>query len=202
MQQGFFGITWPKPGIVVELLFGFYRGLLPLSPILVLVPMGLFEMWRRRRTRVPAIAILLVICSFLWINASYHYWHGGWSTGPRHLVPVLPLSCLALAFAWPRALWARTVTLVLLAVSLVLSLICAVAGMFAPSKFRNPIVDFLLPKFLTPEKLLDSLPIVLIWVAFGVCCWANLRARPIPLHAASSAHGNAGTPLYERREVG
>ena len=104
MQQGFFGITWPNPGVVMELLFGLYRGLLPLSPVLVLVPVGLYVMWREPSTRVAAGAILVVLCSFLWINASYYYWWGGWSTGPRLLVPMLPLCCLALAFAWPRVL--------------------------------------------------------------------------------------------------
>jgi hypothetical protein len=168
MQQGFFGITWPKPGVVVQLLFGLYRGLLPLSPILVLVPVGLYVMWRAPRTRVAAGAILFVLCSFLWINASYYEWDGGESTGPRHLVAMLSLCCLALAFAWPRRFWARTVTLVLLAASLVLSLICAVAGMFAPDEIRNPLVHFLLPIFLTPEKLLRSLPIVLLWGVFGL----------------------------------
>lgn len=176
MQQGFFGITWPKPSILAELLFGLYRGLLPLSPVLVLVPVGLYVMWREPSTRVAAGAILFVICSFLWINASYHYWNGGWSTGPRHLVPMLPLCCLALAFAWPRAFWARIVTLVLLAASLVLSLICAEAGMFAPSGIRNPLVDFLLPIFLT-EKLRRSLPIVLVWVVFALLFFRKGQPR-------------------------
>jgi len=125
-------------------------------------------MWREPSTRVAAGAILFVLCSFLWINASYYYWDGGYSTGPRHLVPMLPLCCLALAFAWPRAPWARTVTLVLLAPSLVLSLICAVAGILPPHNFRNPLVDFLLPIFLTPGNLLKSLPIVMVWVIFGL----------------------------------
>ena len=177
MQQGFFGITWPKPNVAVELLFGLYRGLLPLSPVLVLVPVGLYVMGREPSTRVAAGAILFVLCSFLWINASYYYWHGGWSTGPRHLVPMLPLCCLALAFVWPRAFWARTVTLVLLAASLILSLICAVAGMFAPSEFSNPLVDFLLPIFLTPENLRRSLPIVLVWVVFGLLFFRKGRPR-------------------------
>ena len=171
MKRGFFGITWPDPSILVELLFGLYRGLLPLSPVLVLVPVGLYVMGREPSTRVAAGAILFVLCSFLWINASYYYWDGGWSTGPRLLVPILPLCCLALAFAWPRAYWARILTLALLAASLVLSLICAVAGMFAPSEFSNPLVDFLLPRFLIPGKLLKSLPIVLIWVVFGLLCF-------------------------------
>jgi hypothetical protein len=169
MQQGLFGITWPKINVFVQLLFGLYRGLLPLSPILVMVPVGLYVMIRREpSTGVAASAIIGVICSFLWINASYYYWDGGWSTGPRHLVPMLPLSCLPLAFAWPRAFWAQMVTTLLLASSLVLSLICAATSMFASTEFSNPLVDFLLPKFLTPEKLLRSLPIVLIWGVFAV----------------------------------
>jgi hypothetical protein len=168
MQQGFFGISWPKPRVVVQLLFGPYRGLLPLSPVLALVPVGLYAMWREPTRRVAAGAILIVFCSFLWINASYVYWWGGSSLGPRHLIPALPVCCLALAFAWPRAFWARAVALVLLAASLVLSLICAVPGIFAPSSIPNPLVDFFLPAFLTPEKLVKSLPIVLVWVLFGL----------------------------------
>ena len=141
----------------------------------MLVPVGLYFMWREPSTRIAAGAILVVLCSFLWINASYVYWNGGWSTGPRLLVPMLPLCCLALAFAWPEALWARMVALVLLAASLVLSLICAVAGMFAPSKIRIPLVDFLLPRFLTPESLLKSLPIIVIWFVFGLLLFRRDR---------------------------
>ncbi len=179
MQEGFFGITWPKLAVVGELLFGFYRGLLPLSPILMLVPVGLYVMWREPSTRIAAAAILAVLCSFLWINASYYYWDGGWSTGPRHLVPMLPLCCLALAFAWPRAVWARTVTLVLLAASLILSLVCAVSGMFAPSRILDPLADFLFPRFLTPDLLLKSVPIVLVWVAFGLLFFSRGVTAPL-----------------------
>jgi hypothetical protein len=167
MQQGFFGITWPKPNVAVSILFGRYRGLLPLSPVLVLIPVGLYAMWREPSRRVAASAILIVFCSFLWINAGYIYWWGGWSFGPRYLIPAVPLCCLALAFAWPRSLWARAMTLVLLAASLFLSLSCAVAGIFTSDP--NPIANVFLPAFLTPEKLLKSLPIVVVWITlFGL----------------------------------
>jgi hypothetical protein len=175
MQEGLFGITWPKPSVIVELLFGLYRGLLPLSPVLMLVPVGLYVMWGEPNTRVAAVGILAVLCSFLLINASYYYWQGGGSTGPRHLVPILPLGCLALAFAWPRSFWARTVTLALLAASLVLSLICAATNMFAPGEFSNPLFEFLLPAFLTTKRLLKSLPIVLIWFVFGLLFFRSGR---------------------------
>ena len=117
MQQGFFGITWPKPSVVWNFCS---------ASIAACCRSLRFWCWSRSVLGDVAGAEhacrggcdSLVLCSFLWINASYYYWEGGWSTGPRHLVPMLPLCCLALAFAWPRAFWARTVALVLLAASL------------------------------------------------------------------------------------
>jgi hypothetical protein len=169
MQQGFFGLSWPRADVAAEILFGFYRGLLPLSPILILVPFGLTVMWRKSTdTRIAAAAIVAVLCSFIWINASYYYWDGGASTGPRHLVPMLPVVCLALAFAWPRPGGARAVVLTLLAASLVLSLMCVMGSMFAPEKPMNTIVDFLLPDVLKVKNLIKSLPIISVWVLFAL----------------------------------
>ena len=167
MQQGFFGITWPRLGVAGELLFGVYRGLVPLSPILLLVPVGLVAMWREPTQRVAAICIIAISLSFLWINASYFYWNGGGSAGPRHLVAMLPLTCLALAFAWPRGKWQVTLTLALLAASLVLSLVCAVVGMFPRQSIQNPIADVFLPRFFQSKNLLSAAPIIVIWALFG-----------------------------------
>jgi hypothetical protein len=199
MQRGFFGITWPSLPVAGELLFGVYRGLLPLSPILLLVPVGLVVMWRKTSTRFAAIAILAVSLSFLWINASYFYWDGGGSAGPRHLVAMLPLSCLALAFAWPRAKWALTVTLVLLAASLVLSLVCAVGGMFPSSSIHNPLLDVLLPKFFQPKNLLTSLPIVLIWGLFALVFLSPAPALSSVSARSSAVYGSEFDPTRSSR---
>src|SRR5438876_530885 len=40
LKTGFFGITYPKPDIIRELLVGQFRGLLPLAPVLALMPLG------------------------------------------------------------------------------------------------------------------------------------------------------------------
>jgi hypothetical protein len=162
MQQGFFGIGVPNPGVLLELLLGLYRGLLPLSPILILVPIGLWVMARRDLTAI-VVANALVVVSYLWINASYYYWDGGSSTGPRHLVPMLPLAALALSFAWPRDGRRRGVVIVLQAVSLVVSVICASTDMFNPATFANPFFDRLLPFFVLPENLLRAAPILASW---------------------------------------
>ena len=151
MQQGFFGITWPRLGVGGELLFGVYRGLVPLSPILLLVPVGLMAMWREPTTRVAAIAIAAISLSFLWINASYFYWHGGGSAGPRHLVAMLPLMSLALAFAWPREEMGTDGHAGIACCQPFLSLVCAVVGMFPRPSIQNPMADFSSRDFSNPR---------------------------------------------------
>lgn len=171
MKQGFFGVGVPDPAVMVELLFGLYRGLLPLSPVLLLVPFGLLVMARRQGIRAVALMIVLAFIIQLTINAGYVYWSGGWSVGPRHLVPTLPLLALTLAFAWPRGSAARTAAMTLLFISFAVSLICAAGGMFAPGQFRNPLLEWGLPRFWTPEALLRSAPVLLSWAGFGWLFW-------------------------------
>jgi hypothetical protein len=197
MQQGLFGVTWPSSKVVFELLFGFYRGLLPLSPVLALIPVGLYMMWQESHTRIAASVILLTLCIFLWINASYYYWDGGYATGPRHLVPILPLGSIALAFAWPRTAWAQAAAVILLSISFILSLICVAGGMFAPQELRNPLVELLIPKFLTPKGLMRSLPIVVVWLAFGLMLYRSVVAdteRRVRRTSTMSSHPVVSAP--------
>ena len=51
MQQGLFGITYPKPLVLLKILFGLRRGLIWVAPVLVLAPFGLARLIRRRETR-------------------------------------------------------------------------------------------------------------------------------------------------------
>lgn len=141
MRTGFLGLGAPNFTVLYEILLGSYRGLLPLSPILVLVPIGLVLMPDRR----VALAIAAVIVSFLYINMSYFYWHGGVSTGPRHIVAMLPLAAVALAFAWPRTMWAKVVVVIVLAASITLSLIAVSSTMLAGEQWPSPMYQLMLP---------------------------------------------------------
>ncbi len=177
MREGLFGITLPDPVVLMELLFGRYRGLLPLAPVLVAVPFGLIAMWRRGQ-RTAALAVMAIAAGYLLINAGYHYWDGGSSTGPRHLVAMLPVACLALGFAWPRRLLHRLAVLLLLAVSLVLSVIAASTIMFAGANYPDPLVDLLLPRFFTDTGLLSAARIIPVWLGFILlAALAGLRAQ-------------------------
>ena len=177
MREGLFGITMPNPVVLMELLFGRYRGLLPLAPVLVVIPLGLFTMWLRG-LRTAALAVTTIAACYLLINAGYHYWDGGSSTGPRHLVAMLPVLCLALAFAWPRRPVARVAVLALLAVSLVLSVIAASTIMFAGANYPDPLADLLLPRFLSGNGLLSAARIAPVWLGFAVlAAHAGLRSQ-------------------------
>jgi hypothetical protein len=99
LQTGFFGITHPSLSTLRELLFGSYRGLLPISPLMAAVPIGLTLLWRADR-RGPALVAAGTGLYYLLINASYFYWEGGWAFGPRQITAALPFLALGLAPLW------------------------------------------------------------------------------------------------------
>ncbi|HWC25096.1 MAG TPA: hypothetical protein VG474_00800 [Solirubrobacteraceae bacterium] len=110
---GFFGITLPRPEAALELLFS-GRGLLTLTPVLVVAIAGAIALCRDRRHRAEANVIIAVALAYLVYNAGYWLPLGGGSPGPRFLFPILPFLALGLALAWRR--W-PAVTLALTAIS-------------------------------------------------------------------------------------
>lgn len=168
MRQGFFGITFPQPIVLGELLFGHFRGLLPLAPVLLMVPIGLVAMVKQVPTRGIAVVIAGVALCFLLINASYFYWDGGASTGPRHLVAALPLLCVGLAFAWPPGWPARTLALLLLSVSLFISMVVASVDAMSPPWFPEPFFGYLLPGFFQGGWMQAVAATAVLWIGFAI----------------------------------
>jgi len=99
LHTGFFGITYPSPSTLYELLFGSYRGLLPVSPLMAAAPIGLILLGRNKQ-RGPALVTAGVGVYYLLLNASYFYWEGGWAFGPRQMTAALPFIALGLAPLW------------------------------------------------------------------------------------------------------
>ena len=168
MKSGFFGIGLPDPVIILELLFGGYRGLVPYAPILVLVPFGLIAMFRRPGNRPAVNVIVAVSLVLILINAGYFYWHGGWSTGPRHIVPMLPLLGIALAFAWPAGGWQRAAVLLLLVYGLVLSADVASTWIFADEDLDWPLLKIYLVELANWRVWLNMALLLPAWISFAV----------------------------------
>lgn len=64
------------------------------APVIVLAFLGLRSLWRRERG-LAAVAVMLP-AAYLLFFAKYTQWEGGYSVGPRYLVPGIVLLCLGL----------------------------------------------------------------------------------------------------------
>jgi hypothetical protein len=79
-----------------------YRGIFVLAPVLLLAGWGIF-VWLREKTFVAEARLCLGIFGFFFlVNASFNGYHGGFSAGPRYLVPGLPFLALPLVVAFRR----------------------------------------------------------------------------------------------------
>lgn len=127
MDQGLFGLTYPKPVILAEILVGTRRGLIWVAPIAAIGLYGLWLLARDATTRALGIAALAGVAMTLLYNASYVYWDGGNSTGPRHLMPAVAYLSLGLGPVWARARAGagRGMLLLVLALSVALNLVIA-----------------------------------------------------------------------------
>ena len=99
-------------------LFAFFlspgKSLLLFAPILLLAPWGLRLAWRRSR----ALALLMIapMTALLLFYSKYTQFEGGYSFGPRYLLPGIWLLGLTIAFVWKdgtRTLRAAATALVL-----------------------------------------------------------------------------------------
>ncbi|OFZ71874.1 MAG: hypothetical protein A3K03_04335 [Bdellovibrionales bacterium RIFOXYD1_FULL_44_7] len=106
-------LTVPDLKILMEILIGHQRGVFRISPVLILATLGFLGWLKDRRACPEGIIAIWAVVSFLAFNASFNGWHGGNSSGPRYLIPMLPFWLLGLY--WVRS---GIVFYVLLAVSI------------------------------------------------------------------------------------
>ena len=146
MHEGLFGLTYPKPDVIWQIVGGLRRGMIWIAPVLLLAPLGLTLLIRARATRDLGIMAVTAAVIVVLINASYVYWDGGSSTGPRLSVPALGFLAIGFGPAWLLARhWAwKAACLALLALSVVLNLIVAAAEITAPAGPAFPIWDWVI----------------------------------------------------------
>jgi hypothetical protein len=99
-QQGFFGIEAPSLPVLATLLLD-SRGLLTLSPVLILGGLGTVVLYRRGR-RAEALAIGGICLCYALYTSGYYLPFGGAFSGPRFLATMLPFLALPLGIAFKR----------------------------------------------------------------------------------------------------
>ncbi|MCB0122594.1 MAG: hypothetical protein KDE58_10140 [Caldilineaceae bacterium] len=141
---------------IVGLVAGPARGFFWYSPILLLGFGGFGWFWQRLRWFTGSIIALCAI--YLLLYGKWYMWHGGYSWGPRFLVPLVPFLAILIGPAWERLMverrWGnggRLFTVVLLALSIAVQLVglavpfalvqdwlaTTVEPLFAPETFTN-----------------------------------------------------------------
>ena len=194
-------IGFPRLGRLLALTFLPRRGLFIYCPVLLFALVGLVLAARRKETRPEAITCLSIFGVTLLFNASFNGWHGGWSTGPRFLVPALPFLALGLPFVPPlfrKAAWAAAclsvvfmtaVTAVSVSVpqDLKNALTFPALGIQTAAEVENPLRNTILPRLArgelssNPQHVLELYPGHRLspeqarWSSYNLGEWLGLR---------------------------
>ncbi len=99
-HKGFFGIGAPSLRVLVTLLLD-SRGLLVISPILIMGAIGTVMLYKRGK-RAEALTIGGICACFLAYNSGYYLPFGGGFMGPRFLDTLLPFLAFPIALTLKR----------------------------------------------------------------------------------------------------
>ena len=139
------GLGAPDWSRARDLLWGGHRGLLFYAPIVALAVPGWVVLASRRRWGMASVSASGVAAVFL-VNLSYPEWTGGWSTGPRFLVPLLPFAMLPVAALLAvGGRWATIAAVLLTLAGGVLMLLFQGVGARIPNPIEDPLLDAVLP---------------------------------------------------------
>lgn len=166
-HQGFFmGLGWPRADALWGLTFSDFRGLFFSAPWLLLAIPGALRGWRNRGQRPEWLVALVGSSLYFWLNTSLVDWQGGWTTGPRYLVPILPLLALLAAAALPpsggrpinrgRSFLVWCGFFLLLTWSAGLMLVATSVRPEVPDYIPRPFHDTLLPAFFQERLAVSS----------------------------------------------
>ena len=156
--QGLVSIVWPQLDTTGELLFG-ARGLIRLAPWFALAPLGLLAL-RRREVRFEILLAAVIAVAFLAYNSGALNPFGGWTPGPRYLLPALPFAAILVAFVPPRV---RLVAVPLMVIAAGVFFVATATMPNAPERFMDPLFELWLPRFASGELAETA-----AWIRWGL----------------------------------
>lgn len=152
MAKGIAGVTYPKLGALFGITFSHYRGLFLVNPVLLLAFPGFYFFYKNKTYRMEFWICLAAVILFLLFNASYYMWWGGWTIGPRHLIPIIPFLIIPIAFVPFKKVIEKYLFYFLTGISMLLMFIGTMIDPQVPDTIRrlswSPILGYSLPQLL------------------------------------------------------
>ena len=177
-ESGFAAIFHPPSlKILWHLTFSSYRGFFFFSPVLIFSFYGLWLWHKEGHTTESIILTGLIIAYFTFVSA-LRDWPGGWSPGPRHLTPLVPLMILPLGAAAQKIaclrnnFGAKTIGGILFCSSALISIanyfLIECTFLYFPWGVFNPLKDISLRLFLNGKYTFNVLSF------FGLSDWVGV----------------------------
>jgi hypothetical protein len=148
MKSGFVGVTYPRPLILLKLLFGGHLGLFLFSPVMFAAPFGIRRLWREDQARHIA-AVAAAVPLYYWLfNGSFSGWHGGNSFGPRYMLACIPILCVGLAPVYAVATKGRSRVLrAAMTWGVAMTLMAEATTVQPPQMMKFPLFKLIWPSF-------------------------------------------------------
>jgi len=198
-SAGIISLTYPKLDALLGITLSPFRGLFFLSPVLLLAVPGFLQFWRKLAWRPEWGVALFSVVSFLLFNASSSMWWGGFTVGPRYVVPMLPFMSLGLAFFLAGgSMWRRAIFGALAMLSVAMVWAQTIAGQsFPEAMFKNPLLEVSLPYLargdiarnlgmvLLLRQWYSLLPLVAILLLLALALWVRGPGEKVSSRARS-----------------
>lgn len=148
-KHGLLGISSFDVKRLGYLTFSWYRGIFVFSPVLLLSFPAYYEFYMKREWRPEFWLSVYIIIVYFVLISSYPGWYGGWTFGPRYLIPIIPFLTFPILFLLERDHKFYFIFRILALASIACMILgTAVNPEVIPDDVANPIRDFCLPAFL------------------------------------------------------
>jgi hypothetical protein len=151
------GFTYPRLTAFLQMLFSPWRGAFIYMPVLITCVFAINWKWEGVKNFIinpiiiPALALTLTL-------SAYSEWHGGWTFGPRYLMPVMILVFVGFAGRIQFDRFKKYLFWIPVSLGLVYSLITKITVAYdIPSEFKFPLTQYSLPKFMNGEFIDTSI---------------------------------------------
>ena len=147
MAHGVFGISWPSLDALWGILFGARRGIFYYCPLLLLTPLGLWWMVKKRGWR-DAGPIMIAAVAYIFFAAGFIDWPAGWCAAARHLVPIVPIAAVVALLAAAKLAehrWGAVIVVMLIAASGTNAVLTIALTPYFPPELGAPLAQLVLP---------------------------------------------------------